>query len=654
MLTNFVSSTQDSVNSPLNLAAIASTGLTQSPLLSGLESLFSSDLTTALPPSFDVTAGVSIPSLHVSTTAISDADLLTGSSDSKFINTSTSTSNLQRLRFISHSAATDSLTGYDFATTWVGEDSTDTLLTTNAKHSTKEAIATDEPLDQSASTQSTISLETADVLTVIDQPAELDETTTTDSLFRDLPQLSFETLTAAPSVGTSTLLDSFTINAASSMVQYIAGTLQADTFFASPTYRYTVLSGNGNVQYGSGRRDFIDLSNISSRSVWFDLAGMNGDGELYNPGSGARVFDAMTLSNGQQILFEGIDAIRFADGILNLSVTPNDTYFDYQWNLHMMGVHNAWRFTTGSSSEVLIGVQDTGLAVNYSDNIHPDLEGSRTYVYYDNVADETIGELSHGTAVHSIIAADSNNGFGMSGINWNSDVLNIDVLDGEFNDFELNEATQAMINEATRSGRQLIINMSLGGDSGGWTGMYPELERLIANNQNNVLFVIAAGNENRSYLSYPAVLANLYSNVIAVGASWGMSDRNGNPTEPGQRISYPGSWGSNYGYGISMMGPSEVVAAEAVQFFGTDFDFTGDFNGTSAATPNVAGVASLVWSANPNLTATQVHRVLAETAYDLGNSGYDYVYGHGFVNADAAVRRAIALTMVPDSPVGAA
>ena len=76
------------------------------------------------------------------------------------------------------------------------------------------------------------------------------------------------------------------------------------------------------------------------------------------------------------------------------------------------------------------------------------------------------------------------------------------------------------------------------------------------------------------------------------------------------------------------------------------FDFypsIGGFNGTSAATPNVTGVASLVWSANPNLSATQVKQILSQTAYDLSVPGYDTVYGSGFVNADAAVRRAMAL-----------
>jgi subtilisin family serine protease len=101
------------------------------------------------------------------------------------------------------------------------------------------------------------------------------------------------------------------------------------------------------------------------------------------------------------------------------------------------------------------------------------------------------------------------------------------------------------------------------------------------------------------------------------------------------------------------MGPSEVIATEAANSLsGVQFGFNSNapatnasipFNGTSAATPNVTGVASLVWSANPNLTAAQVRSILSQTAYDLGFSGYDPIYGHGFINADAAVRSAIAL-----------
>lgn len=428
----------------------------------------------------------------------------------------------------------------------------------------------------------------------------------------------------------------------------VRGNLRANTFTLQTGFSRTVFSGNGNVDFGRGYTDLLNLSNISSSTVRFNWATMNGGGLVYNPGNGARVFDAMTLNNGQQILFEGIDRIRFADRTINLSVRPNDPYFNSQWNLHMMGVHNAWRFTKGSTG-VLVGIQDSGLGTDYNNNIHPDLRS--TTIYTDNYQDDFLtSDKSHGTAVQGIIAAKTNNGAGMSGINWNSPVFNIDVLDGDFNDLDLAEATQNMINFTNSRGQKLIVNMSLGGGS-----RDNVFEQLIANNQNNALFVIASGNDNRNSLSYPAWLAYYYNNVIAVGASWGTNDQYGNAKTPGERISYPSFWGSNYGYGITLMGPSEVISTKATNtFFGSSqfgyyngqYNFQGSldiFNGTSAATPNVAGVASLVWSANRNLSATQIKAILSQTAFDLGARGYDYVYGSGFANADAAVRRAMAI-----------
>lgn len=164
-------------------------------------------------------------------------------------------------------------------------------------------------------------------------------------------------------------------------------------------------------------------------------------------------------------------------------------------------------------------------------------------------------------------------------------------------------------------------------------------KNLVAKNQNKALFVIASGNSGQSSIAYPANLANIYSNVIAVGAA----------NSSGQRINY-----SQYGVGLTLMGPSEVISTKAsglpypnntsnTQFGYYSNSAGSNFNGTSAAAPNVAGVASLVWSANQNLTASGVKQILSQTAVDLGTSGYDYVFGSGFVNADAAVRRALAI-----------
>jgi serine protease len=430
----------------------------------------------------------------------------------------------------------------------------------------------------------------------------------------------------------------------------LVGTLGADTFDVIGNYTRTVISGGGNVDFGSGRRDVLDLSALVSTSVSITYANDPKGGVFYDPGNGTRVFDSILLNDGRQVLFEGIDQIRFSDRTISLSITPNDTLFSQQWNLGMMDVQGAWRFTTGSN-QVMIGIEDSGIALSSLGNDLHSFFYNSTNGYRDDFFDEYRSQnmpFSHGTAVQSIIGATSNNGLGMAGINWNSDFFVTDVIGSNAGDYTLAQATNVMAASATSRGQRLVINMSLGIDGFNRIGLTPAFEAAVAANPN-VLFVIAAGNDGDlgiAGLSYPATLANLYSNVMAVGASWGRTDDYGRPETPGTRIEYPGWWGSQFGDGLTLMGPSEVVAQAATRSLASgqiDFGYRSNFNGTSAATPNVTGVASLVWSVNPDLTATQVRQIMTQTATDLGATGYDRYYGNGFVNADAAVRRAIAV-----------
>lgn len=415
----------------------------------------------------------------------------------------------------------------------------------------------------------------------------------------------------------------------------LAGSLRADTFTFESGYSRTIFSGNGNFDYGSGARDLIDLSQFASTSAAFNYANNPNGGIVYNSGNGNRIFDALTLGDGSEILFEGIEAIKFADTTINLSVTPNDPLFNQQSNLHGMGVHNAWRFTKGTDN-VMIGIQDTGLGTNSNGKIHPDLRKSD--FIGKNYLDEW-GNFSHGTLVQGSIAAKSNNKRGAAGINWKSDLMHVDVVGEDALDYNLATATQAMIDKANAQGKRLVVNLSLAG------GYSIEFEQMIAANQDKALFVIASGNGNSSSIASPADLAAKYGNVVAVGSSWGTQDWYGNAKTPGERVSYSNWWGSNYGNGLTVTAPTEFVTTSANRNSSNQFDFSYNdkFNGTSASTANVSGVASLVWSVNSNLSAAQIKAIISETAYDLGEQGYDAVYGNGFINADAAVRRALAI-----------
>jgi serine protease len=413
----------------------------------------------------------------------------------------------------------------------------------------------------------------------------------------------------------------------------VAGTLRADTFNYQSGSSQTIYIGNGNVDYSSGARDLLNLSQFASTSVTTNYANNLNGGVVYNAGNGNRLYDAITFSDGSEILFQGIETIQFQDITVNLSVTPNDPLFNQQWDLHITGVNDAWRITQGDN-KIAIGIVDTGLGAN-SSGIHPDLPFTTKVA--NNYFDES-ATFSHGTRVEGTIAATSNNGVGIAGINWNSPVQMIDVIGGDSGDYNLVQATQALIDGA--GDRKLVVNLSLSG------GSSPAFEKLVADNKDKVLFVIAAGNQDQNTIASPASLAQTNNNVVAVGSSWGTKDWYGNAKTPGDRISYAGWWGSNTGSGLTLTAPSEFVTTSASRADASatyEFNYFDRFNGTSASTAVVTGIASLVWSANPNLTAVQIKAILSETAYDLGAVGYDTVYGNGLVNANAAVRRAEAL-----------
>ena len=447
---------------------------------------------------------------------------------------------------------------------------------------------------------------------------------------------SADTATKSTSVGIQPIVNSVITESPADATRNVAGTLRADTFTYQSGFGRTIFNGNGNVDYSTGARDLLDLSQLASTTVKANYADNSTGGVVYNAGNGNRLYDAITLSDGSEILFQGIETIKFKDKTVNLSVTPSDPLFNQQWDLHMTGVHDAWRLTTGSN-KVLIGIADTGLGTDSKGNIHPDLR-STTYVgnnYFDESA-----TFSHGTRVEGTIAAASNNGVGIAGINWNSEVEHIDVVGENPGDYDLAQATQTLIDRANSQGQRLVVNFSLSG------GNSSAFEKLVANNQDKALFVMASGNSDSNTIASPASLAQTYNNVMAVGSSWGTQDWYGNPKTPGERITYDKWWGSSNGPGLTLMAPSEFTATSATRTDASvpyDFGYYDRFNGTSASTAVVTGIASLVWSVNPNLTAVQVKQILSETAYDLGATGYDTVYGSGEVNAAAAVRRAEAL-----------
>ncbi|MEB3830812.1 S8 family serine peptidase, partial [Phormidium sp. CCY1219] len=375
----------------------------------------------------------------------------------------------------------------------------------------------------------------------------------------------------------------------------------------------------GSVFIGAGGTDTLNLSGIRSSDVTFNA----NNRAVF----GGTTFDWLRVnSTGQEIYFQGYERVQFSNGTVNLGVTPNDPLFSQQWNLRMMDVPGAWRFTTGSSN-VLLGIADTGLNLNsYNRPTHSDLNSGRSIIDSSD-QDALAGRRGwgHGTAVQSVAAADTNDGYGMAGINWSSPVYVSNV----FGSRSFNAAAQEQIEYARARGQRLVYNLSAEYISNYYNAA---LANLMQQNADTALFVIASGNsQNRptNVVSWPANFAGQYGNVMAVGA---VGDSNGNSAT---RHPY-----SQYGSELTAVAPSGILTANINGRHENTW-------GTSFASPSMAGAASLVWSVNTGLSAGDVRNILTSTANRVwrtwGGSNTGNQYGAGLVDAEAAVRRADAL-----------
>jgi serine protease len=421
---------------------------------------------------------------------------------------------------------------------------------------------------------------------------------------------------------------------------------------APDVLEYSAQWGTGAIFLGRGGADTLNLgtagiarSNITSinglsLSTFNPLSGSTASQAIYR----GTAFDYITLSDGREIYFQGIEYLQFADGTsFELAVRPNDTFFSDQWNLSVSDVTSAWRFTQGLSDVLLVSL-DTGIltAAGASGGI-TDIATSRLIT--DATDDDNYNNYGHGHSSISIMSSTANNRSGIAGINWNSKVYVTDVYNG----VSLQTAITDAINYARDRNMRVVFQGGIQGEY--WLnysgGTRSQLEELIQENSDIALFAVAAGNgdvhlddatSNPVYSAGVARLQGTHNNVIAVGALQPTATTTVNGLTNATDVNR--AWYSNYGNDVLMA----ATDAPAMTKLG---DMTM-FGGTSSANPNMAGIASLVWSVNPTLTASVVREILFETAMDLGTLGQDNTFGRGLVNADAAVRRAVALQQNSD------
>ncbi len=266
------------------------------------------------------------------------------------------------------------------------------------------------------------------------------------------------------------------------------------------------------------------------------------------------------------------------------------------WGVDRIDGELAWASATGAG--VKVAVVDTGI-----DLTHPDLSANIKGGYNAiNPSKSAKDDNGHGTHVAGTIAA-SNNGIGVIGVAPQAELYAVKVLDrrgsGWVSDI-IEGLDWAVANDID------VINMSLGLSSN-VSAFADAIARVDA---AGIVQVGAAGNDSGGPVGYPAA----YPQVIAVSA-----------VDSADGLAY-----------FSSVGPEVDLAAPGVAITST---YKGgayrDFNGTSMASPHVAGSAALVLSARGSLTVAQVKIWLTSTADPLaGLSAVEQ--GSGLVDAEEA------------------
>lgn len=349
----------------------------------------------------------------------------------------------------------------------------------------------------------------------------------------------------------------------------------------------------------------------------------------------------------------GLDEVQLAEPNylhFTMATMPDDTLYARQWGLTSIRCPEAWDRQKGKSS-IVIAVVDTGIDLN-----HPDLranlvqgrdlvnltDGRRAGSTFrdsdgdlwtvegdvrlaDNFPQDDVG---HGTHVAGIIGAATDNDQGVAGVAWNCGVMPIRAMyrivrqrDNRVSGSGTSANIATGIRWAADNGAN-VINLSLG-SFGASQAINNAIQYAIG---RNCVVVAAMGNHGTGRLAYPAA----FPNVLSVGAT-DQSDARARFSATGAHID---------------------VSAPGVGILSTDWnDRYSRKNGTSMATPYVAGLAGLILSCNPRLRPAEVVRIIRDTARPLRDRPSDPVpnnnYGTGLIDCFEAVKRACPARIAP-------
>ncbi|MDR1621932.1 MAG: S8 family serine peptidase, partial [Synergistaceae bacterium] len=299
-----------------------------------------------------------------------------------------------------------------------------------------------------------------------------------------------------------------------------------------------------------------------------------------------------------------------------MDTEPNDPSYSALWGMPKINAPAAWDKTTGNH-DIYVGVLDTGVDYN-----HPDLGDNMAANWGWNFTGvdsaDFMDRAGHGTHVAGTIGAVGDNGKGVAGVNWTTSVIPIKVLgDGGSGTSGMiingiNKITQYLTENPTM--HIAAINLSLGG----WGSATPQQMKSSSyweafktlSDTNRTVIAVAAGNDHREVgkpnpnqendddipvglYVYPASFIDI-DNMIVVGAI----DNNNNAAAFT-------NWSETF---VGLVAPGVGIRSTIPN------QNYSNYNGTSMATPHVAGAVALLASYRPDLTASELKELLLTTA----------------------------------------
>lgn len=303
--------------------------------------------------------------------------------------------------------------------------------------------------------------------------------------------------------------------------------------------------------------------------------------------------------------------LKFAelDRRVDAALVPTDPYYGSQWHLAKIRAATAWDTTQGSG--VTIAILDSGVYGG-----HPDLAANMVpgWNFYDNNAD-TADVHGHGTAVAGAAAAAGNNGIGVAAVAGQAKIMPVRIASPTAYAY-WSTVAQGLTYAADHGAR--VANISYVGVAA--SAAVQSAAQYMKNKGG--LVVVCAGNNGIDEHITPT------TTMIPVSATDSTDART--------------SW-SSYGSFVALAAPGAAIwtTNKAGSY--------SAWNGTSFASPIVAGTAALMMAARPAMAATQVESLLYGSAVDLGAAGRDPLFGYGRVDAQAAVAAAVAAAPPADT-----